>query len=420
MHNKLYVRGQVSLQGEVVISGAKNAALPIIAATLLTDQNVVLYNIPQITDVEHMAELLSSLGTIVHNCKDRYVFNSHHLHHFTLLQDYVGRIRASVLLLGPLLTRFKKVKLALPGGCNIGHRPIDMHIHALRKMGAEITLQNNYISAKAPQGLIGCTINFSRSSVGATENVLLAATLAKGTTIINNAACEPEITDLARFLNKMGAKISGIKTNTLLIQGVDKLSGCCYKIIPDRIEVMTFALGAVITRGKLLLKNLDIEHIEHGLKVLTYLGSTINILNRTALEISMQNDDISSIHIDTQPYPLFPSDVQAQLMSALCLACGVSSITENIYPERFTHARELCKMGAEVTINGNTAVIKGKKRIFGTKLSASDLRASAALLLAALGAKGDTIIDNVQIDRGYERIDTKLQKCNAIVERICH
>lgn len=419
MSSKLYVKGQASLRGEVVISGAKNAALPIMAASLLTDQKIILRNVPQITDVKHMAELVSSLGVTVSNYKDQYTFCSHHLHNFTLLQDRANAIRASVLLLGPLLTRFGKVDIALPGGCNIGHRPIDMHIHALCKMGAAITLQNNYINARAPKRLIGCIINFTRISVGATENVLLAATLAKGTTVINNAACEPEITDLSYFLNKMGAKISGIGTNTLIVQGVEKLSGCCYKIIPDRIEAMTFALGAVVTRGTLLLKNLDVQHIEHGLKVLTDLGSRTKVFSRTCLEISMQKDDIRSMHINTQPYPFFPSDVQAQLMSTLCLACGVSHITENIYPQRFTHANELCKMGADVTINGNTAMIRGKKKIFGAELFASDLRASAALLLAALGAQGTTIINNMQqIDRGYECIDTKLQHCNATVERI--
>ncbi|KJV69169.1 UDP-N-acetylglucosamine 1-carboxyvinyltransferase [Candidatus Neoehrlichia procyonis] len=413
------------ISGQIIINGAKNSALPIMAACTLSNQQITLHNIPNITDTITMTELLTHLGakvnfiynkknkanhTININCKD--------LRQKTVPYNLTSKMRASCLIIGPMLARFKKAKIALPGGCAIGERPINMHLEALQNMGAHIRVSDHYIECSINGKLQGCEINFHSVSVGATENILMAATLANGTTIINNAAIEPEISDLANFLVMAGAKIYGIGTKTLKIQGVKQLFGCNYSIIPDRLEAGTYALSAILTQGNIELIGITEHNIKCFSNYLQAIGGNIQQKQNSIIVSNIKNK-IHAISIDTCPYPGFPSDMQAQFTAALCYATGISYIQENIFENRFLYINELIKMGANITVKDKTAIITGVKLLKGTVVQATDLRASAALLIASLIAEGTTIINNADnLYRGYEAIEEKLNLCGANIKLV--
>ncbi|QXK91705.1 UDP-N-acetylglucosamine 1-carboxyvinyltransferase [Neoehrlichia mikurensis] len=413
------------ISGKVIVNGAKNSALPIMAACILFNQQVTLHNIPNITDTITMAELLTNLGAEVqfiynrHNKANHTVnINCKNLHKEIVPYNLTHKMRASCLIIGPILARLKKAKIALPGGCAIGKRPIDMHLEALQKMGVHIQINNDYIEYSVNGTLQGCEINFQSVSVGATENILMAAILANGVTIINNAAIEPEISDLANFLVMAGANISGIGTKTLKIQGINQLSECHYSIIPDRLEAGTYALAAILTRGCIELVGITVNNIKCFLDHLKAIGGNIQQTHNSIIVSNMKNK-INAISIDTHPYPGFPSDMQAQFASVLCHATNTSYIKENIFEDRFLYIGELIKMGANIIIQDKTAIITGVKSLNGTSVQATDLRAAAALLIAGLTAKGTTIINNANnLYRGYEAIEEKLNLCGANIKLI--
>lgn len=426
--DKIRVTGGVPLEGRIEIGGAKNAALPLIAASLLTDEELTLSNVPHLADITTMANLLVHLG--VDFCIEGCSLQSGHMGRVMSLRaknintttapyEIVRKMRASIIVLGPLLARFGEASVSLPGGCAIGQRPIDLHLKAFENMGAKILLQDGYVQAKAPKGgLKGGNINFAKVSVGATENAILAATLAKGTTTIKNAACEPEITDLIQCLNKMGAKINGEGTKTLRITGVKKLNPIEYSIIPDRIEAGTYAVAAAITGGDLELHGIRTDIMKSTLDILKKCGVQIET-DKDTIRVSMKKGKIKSVKIKTTPYPGFATDMQAQMCALLSIADGTSTIAENIFENRFMHIPELTRMGANIMVDGNTATIKGIKKLKGAEVMATDLRASVSLVLAALAAEGESIINRVyHIDRGYERIEEKLAACGGMVERV--
>ena len=421
MGEKFRISGGQALKGRVEISGAKNSALPCMAAALLTPETITLHNLPYVRDIITQRRLLEDLGATVLTPELRtHKINASNVELFEAPYELVKTMRASVLALGPLLARFGKAKVSLPGGCAIGTRPIDLHLAGFERLGAEVRLEAGNVVARAPRGgrLRGSEVHFSKVTVTGTENLMLAATLAKGRTTLYNAACEPEVVDLADLLNKMGARVLGAGTSTIQIQGVEELGGAQHTIIPDRVETSTFIAAAALTRGELEIKDCMPGHVAAVIKKLREIGVEINELNPTSLQVSCP-DGLKASDMTTEPYPGFPTDMQAQYMVLMTQAKGYSVINETIFENRFMHASELQRMGARIQIDGRTAKVNGPTSLTGAPVLASDLRASASLVLAGLVAQGQTLIDRVyHIDRGYERIEAKLQELGADIERI--
>jgi UDP-N-acetylglucosamine 1-carboxyvinyltransferase len=419
--DKFLIRGGKPLSGKIEISGAKNSALPCLAATLLTPETVTLHNVPYVKDLITQRRLLEDLGATVLTPELRtHKVTANNIQVFEASYELVKTMRASVLALGPLLARFGQAKVSLPGGCAIGMRPIDLHLKAFEKLGATVSLESGDVVARAPKGrLQGTDITFEKVTVTGTENVMMAAALAEGTTTIRNAAMEPEIEDLADLLNKMGARIKGAGTPTIEIDGVEGLTGAEHTIIPDRIETGTFIIAAAITNGELEIKGCRPDHIGSVIEKLHEVGVEIEELNPSTLYVKCCEAGLKARDVTTEPHPLFPTDMQAQYMALMTQAEGTSTITETIFENRFMHASELTRLGADIHISGNTAVVRGKTKLTGAPIIASDLRASASLVLAGLCASGETLIDRVyHIDRGYETIVRKLRSAGAEIERI--
>lgn len=423
---KLLINGGNKLNGNVQISGAKNAALPLMVASILTDEKLTLSNVPQVADISTMANLLSNLGVdFAMNGMDEegghlgkvITFDAANVDNPVAPYDLVSKMRASILILGPLLARFGKAKVSLPGGCAIGTRPVDLHLKAMEKMGAKIELIGGYVEASVAGKLKGAEIHFDKPSVGATENVLMAASLAEGKTEIHNAAREPEIVDLAKCLNAMGAKISGAGSSVITIIGVNKLHGAKHKIIADRIEAGTYIAAAAITDGCLKLYGFDSQLLEGFKDKMEMAGIAIKDLGNEIVEVKRSQKILMAVDITTQPFPGFPTDMQAQFMSLMCVAEGTSTISENIFENRFMHVLELVRMGANIEAHGNVAVVKGVKELYGAEVMATDLRASVSMVLAALVAKGQTTINRLyHLERGYERLAEKLIACGADIK----
>ncbi len=419
--DKFLIRGGIPLKGRVEISGAKNSALPCLAATLLTPETVTLRNVPYVKDLITQRRLLEDLGATVLTPELRtHVINAKNIETYEAPYELVKTMRASVLALGPLLARFGKAKVSLPGGCAIGTRPIDLHLRAFERLGATVSLESGDVVATAPNGrLIGAEIDFDKVTVTGTENVMMAAVLASGTSVIRNAACEPEIEDLADLLNKMGARVSGAGTLTIEIIGVEELGGAEHAIIADRIEAGTFIVAAAITNGELEIANCRPDHLDAVIAKLRDVGVVIEAVDAATLSVKCSAKGLTSQDITTEPHPRFPTDMQAQYMALMTQAEGVSTITETIFENRFMHASELIRLGADIQIAGNQAVVRGPARLTGAPVIASDLRASASLVLAGLCAEGETVIDRVyHIDRGYETIVRKLLSVGADINRV--
>jgi len=418
--DKFVIRGGSPLLGTVRVSGAKNAALPAMAAALLTEEDVILENIPQVRDIETERKLLAAMGADVElgygRAHHRTTINCRNLASPEASYDLVKTMRASTLVLGPLVARLGHARVSLPGGCAIGARPIDLHIKGLEKLGARITQDHGYIEARADR-LKGARIVFEKITVTGTEDLLMAATLAEGETVLENCAREPEVADLAQLLQRMGARIAGAGTHTIRVQGVEKLQGARHRIIPDRIEAGTFIVAAALTGGDLMVAGCEPSHLGALLQKLEECGVTLRI-NGEAVRV-MSDRPLKAADINTEEFPGFPTDMQAQFMTLATQAEGSSIVTENIFENRFMHAQELVRMGANIKIDGHRAVVRGKTQLSGAAVLASDLRASASLVLAALVADGETIIDRVyHIDRGYERIEEKLKAVGAQIRRI--
>jgi len=410
------IHGGKPLNGTVKISGAKNSALKLMCAAILTEDPLELHNLPELDDITSMARLLAHLGLKLSSHENNELtLQADNITHLDAPYELVKRMRASIIVLGPMLARFGKAKVSLPGGCAIGARPVDMHLKALEQMGAKIDIEEGYVLAECPR-LQGAEINFDKVSVGATENILMAATLANGVTIINNAAREPEIGDLANCLVKMGAKIDGIGTSTLRVEGVDKLHGCTHEVIADRIEAGSFIIAAAITGGEIEVQGVTPE----------IFGSCYDSMLEAGIEIIVgsnslkaKSSKLKAVDITTKPFPGFATDMQAQFMSLMCLADGNSHIKETIFENRFMHVPELMRMGANISITGNEAVVHGVAKLKGAEVMATDLRASFSLVLAALAAEGQTKMSRIyHIDRGYEKVEQKLRALGADIERI--
>ena len=418
--DSILVTGGGELRGEIPIAGAKNACLTLMPATLLSEEPLTLTNAPRLSDIKTMSALLESLGTEVTSMQDGKVLtmSSHNLDNLTADYDIVRKMRASILVLGPMLARAGQAVVSLPGGCAIGARPVDLHLKAMEALGAEIELRDGYVHAKASRGLRGAVIEFPFVSVGATENALLAATLAKGTTILNNAAREPEIVDLAKCLIGMGAQIDGHGTSSITIQGVDRLNGATHPVVTDRIELGTYMLAPAFTGGEIECLGGRIDLLEAFCEKLDEVGITVEQTAR-GLKVKRSNAGIKAINETTEPFPGFPTDLQAQMMALLCTAIGTSVLEEKIFENRFMHAPELGRMGAHIDVNGGVATVTGVERLKGAPVMATDLRASISLILAGLGAEGETLVNRVyHLDRGYERVEEKLGNCGAKIERI--
>jgi UDP-N-acetylglucosamine 1-carboxyvinyltransferase len=414
---KLEVFGANKLKGQIKISGSKNASLPILAATLLSNKKIILKNLPKVRDIETMLTLLQSLGsrvkldknkTIIDNSKQNKKFASYNL---------VKTMRAGILVLGPLLAKHKSAKVSLPGGCAIGTRPVDIHLKALSKLGVKYKIDQGYVIANAPKGLKGNKIKFPKISVGATENLIIAASFAKGTTVLSNCAIEPEIKDLVNFLNEMGCNIKWISKRTIKVIGVSEIKEISYSVMFDRIEAGTYLVAAAVTEGNLKISNIVPEIIKTEINVLKKLGSKI-MIKKNEVQI-IGNKKIKSTKITTAPYPGFPTDLQAQIMVLLCKANKSSIIKEDIFENRFMHVAELNRMGAKISTNGNKAIVEGNINFAPAELMATDLRASVSLILAALTAKGKSVINRIyHLDRGYENIEKKLKKVGAKIRRV--
>jgi len=415
---KLKIQGGYSLRGEIHISGSKNAALSIIAASIMTEERIVLENIPHLEDVTTMIRLIVGMGVSVTLADDnKLMLDSSKIRNFLAPYDLVKTMRASILVLGPLIARFGEASVSLPGGCAIGARPVNLHLDGLKAMGADVEINEGYICAKAKK-LKGAHFSFSPVSVTGTANLMMAGVLAEGQTILENAATEPEVINLGEFLLKMGAKIKGLGTRKIMIDGVNKLCSAEHKIIPDRIETGTFLAAAAITKGSVLLKKTQPEHLQSVLDLLGQTGAVI-FFEEDTIELTMNQKDIKPADFTTQPYPGIPTDMQAQLMVLNAIAPGNSIVIETIFENRFMHVLELQRMGADISLSGNTAYITGVKRLQSAPVMATDLRASAALVLAGLVADGETHIDRIyHIDRGYECIESKLSLLGAKVARI--
>ncbi len=417
--DKLIISGGVPLDGEIRISGAKNAALPILMGALLADSPVRIGNVPHLHDITTTLELLGRMGvTLIVDERNGVVIDPSTLTDTEAAYDLVKTMRASILVLGPLLAKFGKADVSLPGGCAIGSRPVDLHLRGLEQMGADIRVENGYIRATSGKGLKGAHLFMDQVTVTGTENLMMAATLADGTTIIENAAREPEVVDLAHYLNKMGAKISGIGTATLTIEGVKSLSGTDYNILPDRIETGTYLVAAALTRGRVKLKDTDANQLEAVLLKLEEAGAHIEV-GDDWISLDMNGQRPKAVSIRTAPYPAFPTDMQAQFTALNSIAEGQATIVETVFENRFMHVQEMQRMGANLQIEGNTVVCKGKDSLTAAPVMATDLRASACLVLAALVAEGDTEVERIyHIDRGYECIEEKLQQLGARIRRI--
>lgn len=417
--DKLIIHGNVPLNGEIRISGAKNAALPILAASLLTDAKVQICNIPHLQDVTTTMSLLGQMGVhITLDERSNIEIDASKIHSFYAPYELVRTMRASVLVLGPLLGRFGQAEVSLPGGCAIGTRPVDQHLKGMQAMGADITVENGYIKAKTKKRLQGATIVMDIVTVTGTENIMMAAVLAEGQTVIHNAAREPEVEDLANYLNMLGADISGAGTTTIVINGVKELKGGTYSVMPDRIETGTYLTAAAITRGRVKLKNTRPDLLESILTKLQEAGAFIEI-GTDWISLDMKGNRPRAVNVSTAPYPAFPTDMQAQLMALNTIAEGTGIITETVFENRFMHVQELQRMGAQIALKGNTAICTGIDQLLGAPTMATDLRASASLVLAGLAAEGETSVDRIyHIDRGYECIEEKLAQLGARIHRV--
>jgi UDP-N-acetylglucosamine 1-carboxyvinyltransferase len=419
--DSILVKGNGALNGVIPIAGAKNACLTLMPATLLSEEPLTLTNAPRLSDIRTMTQLLQSLGAEVASLQDGLVLamSSHRITNHTADYDIVRKMRASILVLGPMLARDGHAIVSLPGGCAIGARPVDLHLKALEAMGAELDLRDGYIHAKAPGGrLRGAVFEFPFVSVGATENALMAATLAKGTTVLKNAAREPEIVDLARCLRRMGAQIDGEGTGTITVQGVDRLGGATHPVVTDRIELGTYMLAPAICGGEVELLGGRIDLVGAFCERLDAAGVNVTETEH-GLKVSRRNGRVNAVDVVTEPFPGFPTDLQAQMMALLCTADGVSVLEEKIFENRFMHAPELIRMGAKIDVHGGHATVTGVERLKGARVMATDLRASVSLILAAMAAEGETVVSRVyHLDRGYERVEEKLLACGAHIQRI--
>ena len=415
---KLLIKGGKSLSGQIDCSGAKNAALPVIAASILSSDDITLKNLPYLQDITTMFELIGSMGADISlDEKMNFKLNTSNLSNLEARYELVKTMRASILVVGSMVAKYGYAKIALPGGCAIGSRPVNYHLKALEKLGAEISLNNGYIEAKAKK-LTGANIEFEGVTVTGTENLMMAASLAEGLTTLTNVAKEPEISDLADFLNSMGAKISGAGTHEIRIEGVEELTGTTFKIPADRIEAGTYLVAAAVTNGKITINKIDPKRMGSIIETLQKAGAEVDS-NGNSISLDMTKDAIKPVDIVTAPFPGFPTDMQAQFTVLNCIGSGESSVTETIFENRFMHVQELNRMGTDITINGTTALINGVDSISGAQVMATDLRASASLILAGLIAKGETIVDRIyHIDRGYERIEEKLSNLGAEIIRL--
>ncbi|WP_417425939.1 UDP-N-acetylglucosamine 1-carboxyvinyltransferase [Hoeflea sp.] len=426
--DRIRIVGGNPLNGVIPISGAKNAALPLMIASLLTDETLTLENLPHLADVEQLQRILGNHGVDIAVVGKRENQGGAYARtvHFTARTivdtiapyELVSKMRASFWVIGPLLARMGEAKVSLPGGCAIGTRPVDLFIDGLRQLGAEIDIESGYVNARAPKGLIGARYVFPKVSVGATHVLLMAATLAKGQTIIENAAREPEVVDLANCLNAMGARISGAGTSTLVIDGVGSLSGARHRVLPDRIETGTYAMAVAMTGGNVLLENTSMDLLENALLAVRRTGVEITP-EAGGIRVRRNGGDILPVDVTTDPFPGFPTDLQAQFMALMTRANGVSHITETIFENRFMHVQELARLGAKISLSGQTATVTGVSQLRGAPVMATDLRASVSLVIAGLAAEGETTVNRVyHLDRGFERLEEKLTNCGAIVERI--
>lgn len=417
--DKLLINGGVSLQGEIRIAGAKNSALPILASTLLTHETVQICNLPHLFDITTMIELLGCMGVEpVIDEKMNVEVNSSSIKHFSAPYELVKTMRASILVLGPLLARYGKAEVALPGGCAIGSRPVNLHISALQAMGADIVVEDGYIKASIDGRLKAAHIFMDMVTVTGTENVMMAATLADGVTVIENAAREPEVVDLANCLVKMGAIISGQGSDTITITGVKELKGCSYSVMPDRIETGTYLIAAAATRGHIKVKNTRPDILESVLSKLEQAGADIKV-GDTWIELNMNGKRPKAVSLRTAPYPAFPTDMQAQFTALNAVAEGTGSITETVFENRFMHVHEMNRMGADIAVEGNTVLVNGVSVLKGAPVMATDLRASASLIIAGLVSENETVVDRIyHIDRGYECIEEKLQLLGATIRRV--
>ena len=414
---KLEVFGANKLKGVIGVSGSKNASLPILAATLISNKKVYLKNLPKVKDIETMLKLLQSLGSKINFYKDKIAIDNIKQNKKFASYNLVKTMRAGILVLGPLLAKFGSAKVSLPGGCAIGTRPIDVHLKALSRLGVKYKIIDGYVHANAPKGLIANKIKFSKISVGATENLIIASALAQGTSVLSNCAVEPEIIDLVNFLNKIGCKITWLSKRSLKIQGVKEINTAAYSIMFDRIEAGTYLIAGAITQGNIKILNVDPKILKTEINILKKIGAKITF-NNNEVHIIGRNK-VNNLNIKTAPYPGFPTDLQAQMMVLLCKANKKSKIIENIFENRFMHVAELNRMGAKIYIKGNTAIINGNIEFTGAELMATDLRASVSLILAALSAKGKSTINRIyHLDRGYENIEKKLKKLGAKIKRI--
>ena len=419
--DSILVKGNGPLSGAIPIAGAKNACLTLMPATLLSEEPLTLTNAPRLSDIATMTQLLQSLGAEVASLQDGLVLalSSHDISNHTADYDIVRKMRASILVLGPMLARDGHAVVSLPGGCAIGARPVDLHLKALEAMGAELDLRDGYVHARAPGGrLKGAVVEFPFVSVGATENALMAATLARGTTVLKNAAREPEIVDLARCLRRMGAEIDGEGTSTITVQGVDRLGGATHPVVTDRIELGTYMLVPAICGGEVECLGGPLDLVAAFAEKLDQAGVSVSETDR-GLKVARKNGRVAAVDVVTEPFPGFPTDLQAQMMALLCTADGVSVLEETIFENRFMHAPELLRMGARIDVHGGTATVTGVERLRGAPVMATDLRASVSLILAGLAAEGETVVSRVyHLDRGYERVEEKLRAVGAHIERI--
>lgn len=415
--DKLVIQGPCKLSGKIQVSGSKNAALPILMGCLLAETPVTLSNIPHLRDVTTTIQLLATMGVeVLFDELLNIEIDASSVHSKEAPYELVKTMRASILAMGPLLARFGEAKVSLPGGCAIGSRPVNIHIEGMKQMGAEIRVEQGYIFAKADR-LKGADITMNPVTVTGTENLMMAAVLAEGTTVLRNSACEPEVSDLANFLNAMGAKISGIGTSTLVIEGVERLQGVRYRVIPDRIEAGTYLAAAALTQSKITVTDVVPEHLEAVLEKFVEAGALVET-SETTITLDMRNRTLKPVDIQTQPYPKFPTDMQAQFVVMNALAAGESKVEETIFENRFMHVSELTRMGADIRIDGHTAYIKGVAQLKGAPVMATDLRASASLILAGLVAEGETVVNRIyHIDRGYELIEEKFHKLGANIYR---
>jgi len=415
---KIRITGGTALHGDVAISGAKNAVLPILAACLLADEPMDIGNVPQLRDVSTMMTLLAGMGMELTVTESQHILaDPRALSRFVAPYEQVKTMRASILVLGPLLARHGHAEVSLPGGCAIGSRPVDQHIRGLEKLGASIRVENGYIHATADR-LRGARIVMDMVTVTGTENLMMAATLAKGTTVLENAAQEPEVVDLADCLIAMGARISGAGSNRIEIEGVERLGGCCHRVLPDRIETGTFLIAAAMTGGRITARNARADTLDALLDKLEQAGATIT-RDAGSITLDMTGRRPRAVDISTAPYPAFPTDMQAQFMALNCIAEGAGMITETIFENRYMHVQELQRLGADIRVEGNAAFVRGVPALSGAEVMATDLRASACLVLAGLAAQGDTLIDRIyHLDRGYEHIEEKLSGLGARIQRL--